>query len=73
MPYLVLLAEAMTVVFVILFTGVVIRLMRESEGLPQPRMDAVGRTLVGSARLALIVGSPLIYAVEAAYRLGLFG
>ncbi len=73
MPYLVLLAEAMAVIFVILFSGVVIRLMRDSEGLPQPRMDAVGRTLVGSAQLALIVGSPLIYAVEAAYRLGLFG
>ena len=36
MPYLVLLAEAMAVIFVIVFSGVVIRLMRDSEGLPHP-------------------------------------
>ena len=68
-----LVAEALTVAWFVLFFVLIRGLMSESDGHPAPRPDAVGKRLIGSARLAFTIGIPAMFVAEIVHQLGLLG
>ena len=62
-------AEVLTVAWFGLFLWLVHGLVTKSAGLKPPRIDAVGRNLIGAARLALAVGIPAMFIAEIAHQL----
>jgi len=73
MPYIVLIAEFLTVAWFATFLLLIGRLASESRGLPTPRLDRPGRTLAASVRLAYLIGLPTVFVVEIVRALGLLG
>ena len=53
---IVLVAEALVVVWFGVFCLMLLSMYLDSRNMPLPRLDVAGRTLVGSAKLAFIVG-----------------
>lgn len=73
MPYIVLVAELLAAGWLLFFTGLVVSLVMSGRGLPEGRNDAVGRTLLRSARLGLTIGVPTLALAETAYVAGWLG
>ena len=53
---IVLVAEALVVVWFVVFSLMLLSMYLDSRGMPRPRLDIAGRTLIGSAKLAFITG-----------------
>ena len=72
MAYIVLIAEAMAVGWLVWFTALVLGLQAEGRDLPEAPIEPVGRTLVRAARWALTLGVPTLALAETAFVLGMF-
>ncbi|WP_305989135.1 hypothetical protein [Roseibium sp. MMSF_3544] len=53
---IVLVAEALVVVWFTVFTLMLVSMYLDSRQLPMPKLDTAGRTLIGSAKLAFFTG-----------------
>lgn len=53
---IVLVAEALVVVWFTVFTLMLTSMYLDSKDLPLPKLDIAGRTLIGSAKLAFFAG-----------------
>ncbi|TYC67728.1 hypothetical protein FMN63_16900 [Stappia sp. BW2] len=53
---IVLIAEALVVVWFTVFLLMLVSMYLESRAMPLPKLDIAGRTLIGSAKLAFITG-----------------
>ncbi len=60
---IVLLAEAATFAFFVFYLRLAFHLVHEGRDLPAPLPDEVGDTFVRSARLAMIIGYAIFYAI----------
>ena len=69
MEYITLIAEVLTVAWFVLFLWLVHSLARDNAGLKPPRLDAIGRRLIGSARWAFAIGVPAMFIAEIAHQL----
>ena len=56
LPIIVLFAEALVVIWFAVFGSVVLSMYLDSRNMPSPKMDMVGRSLIGNAKLAFVVG-----------------
>lgn len=65
MIWLMYAAEAATVLWLVFFTAIVVEQRRASIGLPEARLDGIGRSLVGGAKWGLIVGLGLWFLYTA--------
>ena len=71
MPYIVPIALALTVIWFAVFLLLIGQLAKESRGMPAPRLDRPGRTMIASVRLAFLIGLPTVFVVETVRALGL--
>ena len=71
MQYIVPIALVLTVAWFATFLLLIGRLASESRDIPAPRMDRPGRALIGSVRLAYLIGLPTVFVVEIVNALGL--
>ena len=69
MAYIVLGAEALTITYFLAYVGLVRGLLADGAGLRPARVDAVGRRLRDSARLALMLGIPAMFVAELIHQL----
>lgn len=53
---IVLVAEAMVAVWFTVFSLMLMSMYLDSRGMPLPKLDIAGRTLIGSAKLAFVTG-----------------
>lgn len=53
---IVLVAEALVAVWFTVFSLMLLSMYLDSRGMPLPRLDVAGRTLIGSAKLAFVTG-----------------
>lgn len=60
---IVLVAEAFVAVWFIVFSLMLLSMYLDSRNMPRPRLDAAGRTLIGSAKLAFITGMVALAAL----------
>lgn len=60
---LVLIAELATLVWFGVFVALVASAFRAGRSLPRPRLDAWGRTVASHARLALVGGTLVLFAL----------
>ena len=49
-------AEALVVVWFVVFCLMMLSMYLDSRGMPLPKLDVTGRTLIGSAKLAFVTG-----------------
>ncbi|MHA7774309.1 hypothetical protein [Roseibium sp. M-1] len=52
----VLAAEALVAVWFTVFSLMLVSMYLDSRGMPLPKLDIAGRTLIGSAKLAFVTG-----------------
>ncbi len=62
----VLVAEALVVVWFAVFCCMMMSMYLDSRGMPLPKLDIAGRTLVGSARIAFMTGMTALVALTVA-------
>lgn len=65
MTGLVYAAEAGAVLWLVFFTAILVEQRRASVGLPDMRLDRIGRSLVGGAKWGLIMGLGLWFLYSA--------
>ncbi|AMN56209.1 MULTISPECIES: hypothetical protein [Stappiaceae] len=53
---IVLIAEVLVFVWFTVFSLMLLSMYLDSRGMPLPKLDVAGRTLIGSAKLAFITG-----------------
>ncbi len=73
LPTIVLIAELLAVVWFVLFLTLLGSMYREAYSMPRAFTDAIGRRLVGHARLATCVGTAAVILLSLAEFSGLFG
>jgi len=60
---IVLAAEAFVAVWFTVFSLMLLSMYLDSRGMPLPKLDVAGRTLIGSAKLAFVTGMVALAAM----------